>query len=47
LIELIAGCEKNLEQVEAGLALRVLREVIRVVGWVRPSWNEINDLIAE
>ena len=30
-----------LEAIERGLALRILREVIHIIGWVRPDWLEI------
>lgn len=35
------------EQLEAGLGLRVLREVLRVACWVRPSWREVYTLLAD
>ena len=32
------------EKVEAGLAIKVLREATEVIGWVRPDWRKINEL---
>jgi len=32
------------EKVESGLSVAVLREAVRIAGWVRPSWREIYEL---
>jgi tetratricopeptide (TPR) repeat protein len=33
------------EQVNPGLSVAVLREVVRIAGWVRPGWREIYELL--
>ena len=36
----------SFEQVEPGLSPNVLREAIGVVGWLRPEWREIHELLS-
>ena len=40
-----AGWASELEHIEPGLAPEVLREVTRIVGWTRPDWRKIADLL--
>ncbi|MDZ8189057.1 MAG: NB-ARC domain-containing protein [Nostoc sp. ChiSLP02] len=35
------------EKVQPGLSLEVMREAIRIAGWVRPHWQEISQLFPE
>ncbi len=35
----------SFEQVTPGLSIAVLREAIRVAGWVRSDWREIHELL--
>lgn len=45
-VEAFCKWAPHLEKVESGLAFAALREVIRIVGWVREDWYEIYELIS-
>jgi hypothetical protein len=33
------------EKVELGLSAKVLKEVIRIFGWVHPDWQKLSQLL--
>ncbi|RMF79560.1 MAG: hypothetical protein D6737_11040, partial [Chloroflexi bacterium] len=42
-VEHVAAWGESFDAVENGLSLRVLRECLRVIGWVYPDWREIGE----
>jgi hypothetical protein len=37
----------SLEELEPGLSMAVIREVVRIIGWVRPQWRKIYEILAK
>jgi hypothetical protein len=44
-LEAIARWSPAFEQVKPGLSVAILREVTRIIGWVRPDWRKIHGLL--
>ncbi len=42
-VHIVASCSPIFEQLEAGLSVSALKEVVRIVGWVRPDWRRVAD----
>jgi hypothetical protein len=42
-VHILASCSPIFEQLEAGLSVSALKEVVRIVGWVRPDWRKVAD----
>jgi hypothetical protein len=42
-VHIVASCSAIFEQLEAGLSVSALKEVARIVGWVRPDWRKVAD----
>jgi tetratricopeptide (TPR) repeat protein len=42
-VHILASCSPIFEQLEAGLSVSALEEVVRIVGWVRPDWRKVAD----
>ena len=40
-VHIVASCSAIFEQLEAGLSVSALEEVVRIVGWVRPNWRKV------
>jgi tetratricopeptide (TPR) repeat protein len=45
LVEVLAKWSLIFEEVALGLAEKVLCETIRIIGWIRPDWREIHELL--
>lgn len=45
-VRALAVWAPSFEQVKRGLSVDVLREVVRIAGWVRPDWREIHELLS-
>ena len=37
----------SLEKLEPGLSVAVVREVVRIIGWVWPQWHKVYDILAQ
>ncbi|MBD1898909.1 NACHT domain-containing protein [Trichocoleus sp. DQ-A3] len=40
-IHILARCSPIFEQLEPGISLSAFKEVMRIVGWVRPDWRKV------
>ena len=44
-VHILASCASILEQLEAGLSLASLNHIVRILGWVRPDWRKIGNIL--
>jgi hypothetical protein len=42
----VSGWASLFDQIERGLSVPILREAIKVAGWIHPGWRTIHELIA-
>lgn len=44
-VHILASCASILDQLEAGLSLASLNHIVRILGWVRPDWRKIGNIL--
>ena len=44
-VHILASCASVLDQFETGLSLRSLNHIVRIIGWVRPGWRKIANIL--
>jgi hypothetical protein len=46
-VSLLTDCATAFEKVECGLSIVILREVVRIVGWISPHWQQIYQILPD
>jgi hypothetical protein len=44
-LQILVAWQSAFEQIESGLAMMILKESVRIVGWVRPDWQKIYEIL--